>query len=53
MVEETGGDLEFCDESKMTRGGLVFIVLKISEVVLNSTIADSFRTYQQRFAVLV
>jgi hypothetical protein len=36
MVEETDGDLEFCDESKMTRGELVFIVLKISEVVLNS-----------------
>jgi hypothetical protein len=34
-VEETGGDLEFWDESETTHGGLLFIVSKISAVFLN------------------
>jgi hypothetical protein len=33
--KETDGDLEFWDESKMTRGRLIFIGLKISVAVLN------------------
>jgi hypothetical protein len=33
--EETGGDLEFWDESETTRGGLLFIGSKISATVLN------------------
>jgi hypothetical protein len=33
--EETDGDIEFWDESEMTRGVLLFIGLKISEAVLN------------------
>jgi hypothetical protein len=33
--EETGGDLEFWDESKMTQGGLLFIGSKISATILN------------------
>jgi hypothetical protein len=32
--EETGGDLEFCDESD-NEGGLLFIRSKISEAILN------------------
>jgi hypothetical protein len=33
--EETGGDLEFYDESETTRGGLLFIGSKISAAILN------------------
>jgi hypothetical protein len=33
--EETGGDLEFWDESKMTQGRLLFIGSKISATILN------------------
>jgi hypothetical protein len=33
--EETSGDLEFWDKSKMTQGRLLFIGSKISAAVLN------------------
>jgi hypothetical protein len=34
-AEETSRDIEFWDESEMTRGGLLFIGSKISTTVLN------------------